>query len=67
MSAEEFRMGPDLLNEILAEAEVTGMRFTKKRRGPLRLDTDLPTAEVIDKLVSGMSLLYAKLLEARRG
>lgn len=62
----EFKTGPEHLNDILDEAEVTEMRFSKKRFGPLRLDTDLSAPETIDKLVNGMTILYVKLLEARR-
>jgi hypothetical protein len=68
MSADEttFKIGPDYLNEVLDEAEVTEIRFSKAPGGPLRLDTDLSAPETIDKLVSGMSLLYVKLMELRR-
>jgi hypothetical protein len=66
MTDTQFKVGPDLLNEILDEAEVTEIRFSKKRFGPLRLNTDLSAPQTIDKLVNGMSILYVKLLEARR-
>jgi hypothetical protein len=62
----EFKVGPEHLNAVLDEAEVTGIRFKFTPRGALWLDTKLSAPETIDKLVNGMATLYVKLLAARR-
>ena len=63
---EEFKVGPDYLNEALREAGVEDITMSKTRFGQLRLDTDLSGVETINRLVTGMAVLYGKLYTARR-
>lgn len=65
--AEEFRIGTDYLNDALAEAGVEDITMTKTPAGQLHLDTELTGVETINRLISGMAKLYAKLITARRG
>jgi hypothetical protein len=60
-----FRIGPDYLNDALEAAEVKGLRMSKNRLGQLHLDTEMSSDEAINALVSGLALLYSKLLAAR--
>lgn len=66
-ASEEFRIGPDYLNEVFDEAEIKGMRMTKTAAGQLYLDTELSGPEQLNRLISGLALLYSKLFAARRG
>lgn len=63
---EEFKIGPDYLNEVFDEAGIEDMRMTKTLAGQLHLDTELSGVETINRLVSGLALLYGKLYTARR-
>jgi hypothetical protein len=65
MTDEPFRIGPDYLNEVLDAADVKGVTMTKDWRGQLKLDTELSSTEVINLLISGLALLYARLTKAR--
>lgn len=66
MATEEFRIGPDYLNEVFDEAEIENMRMTLTPMGQLHLDTELSGVETINRLISGLALLYSKLFIARR-
>lgn len=63
----EFKIGPEFLNEALAESTVTGITMTKTRQGQLYLDTEMSGEETIDALVSAIAMLYSKLRLARLG
>lgn len=62
-NTEEFRIGTDYLNDALAEAGVEDITMTKTPFGQLHLDTELTGVETINRLISGMALLYGKLLQ----
>ena len=64
---EAFKIGPEFLNEALAESTVTGITMTKTRKGQLYLDTELSGEETIDTLISAVAMLYSKLRLARLG
>jgi len=67
MSASEFKIGPDYLNDAFAEAGINDvMSISKTPAGGLHLDTDLSSTEVIDKLIGALALLFGKLLRIRR-
>ena len=66
MSTEEFKVGPDYLNEVFEEAGIEGMRMTLSPAGQLHLDTELSGVETINRLISGLVLLHSKLFVARR-
>ena len=59
-----FKVGPDYLNEVIREAEIKDITMTKTQRGQLHLDTDLSGVETINRLISGLALLYSKLFVA---
>ena len=65
MSEKAFKIGPEYLNEALREAEINAITMTKTRRGKLHLDTKLSGVETINRLISGLALLYSKLFTAR--
>ena len=50
---------------MFAEAEIEDMRMTLSPAGQLHLDTDLSAVESINRLISGLALLYSKLYTAR--
>lgn len=62
----EFRIGPDYLNEVFEAAEIEDMKMTLTPDGQLYLDTELSGPEQLNRMVSGLALLYSKLLTARR-
>ena len=66
-TTDEFRIGPDYLNDAFAEAGIKGMSMTKTPEGQLYLDTELSGGEQLNRMVSGLALLYSKLITARRG
>jgi hypothetical protein len=60
----EFKIGPEYLNEALDAAGITGLRMTKTAEGQLHLDSgELTYDEILDKLISGLALLYARCPE----
>jgi hypothetical protein len=61
-----FKVGPDYLNEVFMEAEIRDLTMTMSPAGQLHLDTDLSGVETINRLISGLALLYSKLYTARR-
>jgi hypothetical protein len=63
----EFKIGPDFLNEVFDEARIKDIRMTKTPAGQLHLDTKLSGVETINRLISGLALLYSKLRDARAG
>ena len=63
---DTFKIGPDYLNEVFDEAGIEDMRMTKTPEGQLHLDTELSGVETINRLISGLALLYSKLFAARR-
>ena len=65
MEDPAFKVGPDYLNEVFREAEIEDMRMTLSPAGQLHLDTDLSAVESINRLISGLALLYSKLYTAR--
>lgn len=66
MSSDEFKIGPEYLNEVLREAEIKDITMTKTPAGQLHLDTELSGVETINRLITGLSVLYRKLFTARR-
>lgn len=64
---ESFKIGPEFLNEALAESTVEGITMTKTRQGQLYLDTEMSGEETIDALISAIAMLYSKLRLARLG
>lgn len=64
-ASEEFKVGPDYLNEVLREAEIEGMTLTKTQAGQLYLDTELSGPEQLNRMLTGLSVLYRKLVTAR--
>ena len=65
MTDEPFRIGPDYLNDALDAAGIDDMAMTKDWRGQLKLDTELSSDEVINRLIGGLARLFAKLTTAR--
>ena len=63
---EDFKIGPEYLNEALHEAGVEDVEMTLTPEGQLYLDTDLSNIELVNRLISGIALLYSKLFSARR-
>lgn len=63
----EFRIGPDFLNEVLRQAEVKEIAMSTTADGQLHLDTELSGEETINRLITGMAMLYSKLVQARQG
>jgi hypothetical protein len=62
---EKFKIGPDYLNEAFAEADIKDITMTKTPEGQLHLDTELTGVETINRLVSGIAVLFGKLVSAR--
>ena len=55
----------NFLNEAIREAKIEGITITKTRKGQLWVETELPDEEVINRVISGLAVLYQKIREER--